>query len=80
MNPDTPLILAAAHLSAAAPRDWDSFLEQLKAYADRRRDDMLRAPPDQIYQAQGAARDAAQLYELMRTCRTTAEKIQTKGR
>jgi hypothetical protein len=76
---DDALIVAAAELSSSAPRQWVTFLEQLSAYAERKRDEMMRSPPDGIHAAQGRAQNASKFFELMRDCRAIAQKIQTQA-
>ena len=78
-NADTPLILAAARLARAVPREWAEFLKAYEARSDNRRTDLVSSPLDALQVNQGRARECAAAFELLRDCIQTADKIKSKG-
>lgn len=55
MSGDEALIAAAMRLRAAAPQAWDEFLGALRVNAARAMQEMVGAPSDLVFKAQGRA-------------------------
>ena len=69
-------ILAAAALSRSAPAQWDAFMLELKAYADRKRDDCVQATVDTLQVAQGRAQAVSGILKEMTEARANSDKIE----
>lgn len=69
------LVLAASALARSAPAAWDEFVTELAHHARDRASECVRATTDTVFLVQGRARHAAELYDLLKDCRSTAHKI-----
>ena len=73
---DRDLTTPAAALARAAPPEWKAFLAAFKKYADRQRDEMLRAARDDLEKSQGRAQQCALLGTLLEDAVTSADRVQ----
>ena len=67
-DPFYPLVVAAAELKLAAPREFDNFIEAFKALEDRTRTELIAAEPNVIFAAQGKAWLVAHLRKKLEDC------------
>lgn len=72
------LVLRAASLARSAPREWNEFVTAFRNLTEHRRDECISSPADNVFVAQGRAREAASLLRLMEHCLKTADQIQEK--
>ena len=77
-DPWVNVVLAAADLKVAAPREYDKFLEVLKGVEDRCRDDLQAAEPNVIFPAQGKAQLVTQLRQKLETCLELRAKYEAR--
>jgi len=75
---DRDLILKAAAVASAAPKEWSDFLAAFSLYTDNRRDQCVSSPADAIFANQGRAQQCVSLLRLFQECRQTADQIQEK--
>lgn len=76
---DNHLTRPAAALERAAPAEWKLFVAAFKKYAEARRDDMMRAPRDQLERSQGMAVQCASLIPLLEDAVKSADRIDSQG-
>ena len=67
-DPLTPIVLAAAGLKRAAPREYEAFVKSMQAYADRALRDLVAAEANVIFPAQGKAQALEQLAKKLEDC------------
>jgi histidine ammonia-lyase len=72
------LTFAAAHVAHRAPHEWAQFISALTAYVDARRDECIRSSLDMLQVTQGRAQASRDLRDLLATCVSDANKIETK--
>ena len=81
MASDAEFILKAANLARSAPQAWREFLEEFAKYAERSRNDVVSAPPDKIFVAQGHAQRCDMLLRDLRDCIAKADQVaKARGR
>lgn len=69
-DPIYGLVMAAAELQLAAPREFDGFVAALKAHEKKTKADFLAADPNGILAAQGKAQAIVQLRQKIEDCRS----------
>jgi hypothetical protein len=67
-DPLFDVTMAAAELKLAAPREYEKFIEAVKLFEERLRQDLLAAEPNVIFAAQGKAWLMAQFRMKLETC------------
>ena len=75
---DDQLIFAAALLKRSAPREWQQFIGALARHALIMSDDLVRCTPEVVLVAQGRAKHAHELGELLNACEDLANKLEIK--
>lgn len=75
---DSDLIAKTAALHRAAPREWEEFMVEMKSYAERSRDNLVRAPDSALKTVQGRAQEASLLTELFANAAKTADRISVR--
>jgi hypothetical protein len=66
--------MVGADLAKSAPEPWRKFMAAFEAHAKRQSQAMLHTH-DNLYVAQGMAREADYLFSMLRDCAKTAEAI-----
>ena len=74
------VILRAASVARRSPEEWSALLEALQLLSNHRRDELVSSPADNVYIAQGRAREASSLLRMFETCLKTADQITEKRR
>lgn len=77
-NDDRTLILKAASLAHAAPREWAAFLEAFQIYADGEARLCVQSSAEDLHRMQGRAQQCAQLASLLDAAVKTADRIMSK--
>lgn len=70
--------LRAAEVARRAPDEWERLLKALQDLTNHRRDECVSSPADNLFVAQGRAREAASLLRMMENCQKTADQITGK--
>lgn len=76
-KPHDDLTAAAGLLARQAPNAWDNFVAVFEKYTGHRVGVCASAPPDKIFQAQGAAMLCNELHTLFESA-TVKAKVQAK--
>lgn len=79
-NDDKTLILRAASLAHAAPREWAAFLESFQIYADGEARLCVQANAEDLQRMQGRAQQCALLSTLLSDAVKTADRIASRPR
>lgn len=72
------IALRAASVARRAPEEWSTLIEALHHLSNHRRDELVSSPADNVYIAQGRAREASSLLRMFETCLKTADQITEK--
>ena len=72
------IALRAASVARRAPDEWKELIEALQFLTAHRRDECVSSPADNVYLAQGRAREAASLLRALENCLKTADQITEK--
>ena len=74
----TGIVMAAAELKLAAPREYEKFLEAMKAFEQRTRDDFQAAEFNVIFLAQGKSQLVTLLYNRLVNCLDLRAKFEAR--
>ena len=78
-GPEDPDISpAAAELARSAPEAWARFKDAYKRYAERVRDDLLKASLDELQKSQGRAQQCAREIALLDDAVNAADRIRAR--
>ena len=76
MTAEQDLIVAAARLARASPESWDEFMKAFHLYGWDQANQLVAAPLDMVYVAQGRAQGVAAVGRLLDKCRETASSME----
>lgn len=77
-DPLFPLVMAAAELKLAAPREYDKLLDAFRVFENRCRDDLQAAEPNVIFPVQGKAQLVTQLRQKLEDCLDLRAKYEAR--
>jgi hypothetical protein len=69
------LTVKAAILARAAPHEWRAFLAELAVHTAEVKDNLVKAPIEEIQRAQGRAQQCASLLTLLSGAVNNADRI-----
>lgn len=72
---DDKLAIAAAKLERAVPNQWNEFKDAFAELSDAKRGEVVRAPADQVFVAQGRAQQCDELLTLFADALKKAERL-----
>lgn len=75
---DDKLSIAAAKLQRAAPSLWSEFMDAFSAFSGMRAGEVVQAPPDKVFVAQGRAQQCAEFSTLFANALKKADDIAAK--
>lgn len=77
---DDDLTTPAASLARRAPQEWNEFIAAFRKYAERRRDEMMRAPNEELQRSQGRAQACSVLVPLLEDAVKAADRVNSRQR
>lgn len=77
---DERLIVTAAEVAGAAPREWRAFLEAFKEFSEARATDCVRSDRASLQVTQGRAQLSASLLALFAEAPQKRDRLSQKGR
>ena len=74
------ITLAFAHMKRAAPAAWAELEIELNALLNQRATEVMNAPADRIFVAQGKAQQLHELVKLATSCIADAQQLEERLR
>lgn len=78
-DPIYRVVGAAALLKRAALGEYEDFVKSVREYAERAKSDLVVAPKDAIFQAQGKAQVLIELVKKLEDCIVLDEQYRRRG-
>lgn len=72
------VVMAAAELKLAAPREYEKFVEAVRVFEQKTRDDFQAAEGNVIFLAQGKSQLVTQLHQKLRDCLDLRAKFEAR--